>query len=100
MVITQGLLGYGLASLFGAIPAEIFAGPRFSSILAVLGLGGNLGGAAGPWVLGVLYDLNGSYTPGFWICLAFSFISIGCIWIAAPRKVRLVAGQAARRKAV
>jgi hypothetical protein len=26
MVAAQGLLGYGLASLFGAIPAEIFAG--------------------------------------------------------------------------
>jgi hypothetical protein len=29
-----------------------------------------------------------------------SIVSIGCIWMAAPRKVRLVAGQAARRAVV
>jgi MFS family permease len=100
MVITQGLLGYGLSALFGAIPAEIFAGPRFASIFGILSLGGNLGAGAGPWVLGILYDVTGTYAPGFWICLAFSFVSIGCIWMAAPRKVRLVAGRARSKAAM
>ncbi len=97
MVAVQGGLGYGLASLFGAIPSEVFGGPRFATIFAVLSLGGNLGGGAGPWLLGYVYDLTGRYTVGFWIALALSLASIGCMWMAAPRKVRLVAGQAARR---
>lgn len=97
MVMGQGLLGYGLAALYGAIPAEIFGGQRFASIFGILSLGGNLGAAAGPWMLGTLYDLTGSYLGGFWICLLASLVSILCIWMAAPRKVRLVAGQAARR---
>ena len=39
---TQGFLGYGLASLFGPIPAEIFAGRRYATILGALSVTGNL----------------------------------------------------------
>ena len=97
MVIMQGLLGFGLASLFGAVTAEVFAGPRFATIFAVSGLGGNLGAGVGPWLCVYLFDQTGSYQSAFWVCLVMSLTSILCIWKAAPRKVRLVGGQAARR---
>ena len=29
---SQGMLGYGLTSILGAIPAELFEGKRFSTI--------------------------------------------------------------------
>src|SRR6185503_14909827 len=32
MVVAQGLLGYGLTSVIGAIPAEIFQGPHYGTI--------------------------------------------------------------------
>lgn len=96
MVMMQGLFGYGLASMFGAIPAEIFAGPRFAGILALISLGGNFGAGAGAWLVGVLYDVTGGYTVGYALCVVASFLSIGFIWLAAPRRVRLVAGQAKR----
>ena len=51
------------------------------------------GGAVGPWVTGVIYDATGSYTPAFWIAIACSMVSAIAIWIAAPRKVRAVAGR-------
>jgi MFS family permease len=90
----QGLLGYGMAALFGAIVAEVFAGRRAASILAVMGLGGNLGGGAGPFVLGAVHDAYGSYEVGFWLCWALSIVSILCIWIVGPSRIRMLARDA------
>ncbi|MBV9199586.1 MAG: MFS transporter, partial [Alphaproteobacteria bacterium] len=63
MVIAQGLLGYGLTSVMGAIPAEIFEGRNYGSIFGSVMLAAILGGAAGPWVTGVMYDRLGTYLP-------------------------------------
>jgi MFS family permease len=92
MVAAQGLLGYGLASVFGAIPMELFQGARYSSIFAVLNIASNLGAGTGPWVTGWIYDRAGSYAPAFWLAIACSAASVVCMWLAAPRKVRRVGG--------
>ena len=99
-VAGQGLLGYGLASLYGAIPADIFGGKSFSRIFAILTLFGNSGAAAGVFVLGMIDDRTGSYALGWWLCAIASMVSIAAVWMASPRRVRLVAGQAARRAAM
>ena len=65
----------------------------------MLSLAASLGAASGPWAAGLLYDRTGSYDAAFWLCAAVSLFCILCGWLAAPRKVRLVAGQAARRQA-
>ena len=96
MVAAQGLLGYGLASVFGAIPMEIFQGARYSSIFAVLNIASNAGAGMGPWVTGLLYDRAGSYAPAFWLAIACSATSVVAVWLAAPRRVRLVAGRSPR----
>ena len=93
MVASQGLIGYGLASVFGAIPAEIFQGRRYGTIFGTLNLGGNAGAAFGPWLAGAVHDRTGSYTGAFWIAIVASFVSIAAIWLASPRHVRAVAGQ-------
>jgi MFS family permease len=93
MVVSQGLLGYGLTSVLGAIPAEIFQGSHYGTIFGTLMLAAILGGAAGPWVTGVLHDATGSYTLAFWIAIGCSTLSAGSIWLAGPRKVRAVAGR-------
>jgi MFS family permease len=90
MVIAQGMLGYGLTSVVGAIPAEIFQGRHYGSIFGTLMLSSIAGGAAGPWLTGVIYDRTGSYTLAYWIAIAFSVVSAVAIWLAAPRKVRKV----------
>lgn len=99
MVVLQGLLGYGMTPIFSAAPAEIFEGRHYGSIFGTLMLGAIAGGAAGPLVAGMVHDATGSYAAAFWICIALSLVSIAAMWLAAPRKVRLVAGQAARRQA-
>ena len=99
MVAAQGLFGYGLATVYGAIPAELFQGKHFGSIFGTLSSASILGAAGGPWLTGALYDRFGSYAPAFWLAIAISLLSIVCVWRAAPRKVRVVAGRVARLQA-
>jgi MFS family permease len=96
MVIAQGALGYGITSVIGAIPAEIFQGRHYGAVFGTLMLASITGGAAGPWVTGVLHDEIGSYELAFWVALGCSVLSALAIWLAAPRKVRAVAGRVGR----
>ena len=93
MVLAQGLLGYGLTSVMGAVVLEIFQGKNYGAIFGTVMLGALIGGAAGPWLTGVLYDALGSYTLAFWIGVGMSLFSAFAIYMAAPRKVRAVAGR-------
>jgi MFS family permease len=93
MVLSQGMLGYGLTSVFGAIPAEIFQGRHYGSIFGTLALASIAGGAAGPWITGALHDATGSYAVAFRVAIGASGLSAVAIWLAAPRKVRAVAGR-------
>jgi MFS family permease len=93
MVLAQGTLGYSLTSVMGAIPAEIFEGRHFGCIFGSVMVAAIIGGAAGPWVTGVLYDATRSYAIAFWIAAGCSTVSIAAIWLAAPGKVRAVAGR-------
>src|SRR5712672_2491166 len=93
MVLTQGVLGYGLTSIMGAVVLEIFQGKQYGSIFGTIMLAALAGGAAGPWATGLLYDFYGSYTVAFAIGIAVSVLSATAIWQASPRKVRAVAGQ-------
>jgi MFS family permease len=95
MVLLQGMLGYGLTSVVSAIPAELFEGRHFGTILGTVMLAGIIGGAFGPWLTGALYDAQGSYALAFLIAIALDVVSIIAIWFAAPRKVRAVAGKVA-----
>ena len=99
MVAAQGVLGTGIAAIYGAIPAELFAGRRFPAIFAAMSLFGNMGGAAGAFALGAIHDATGSYELGFQLCLVLTVVSAVTLWIGGPRRVRLVAGAAQRRAA-
>jgi MFS family permease len=93
MVVAQGALGYGLTSIMGAVVLEIFQGKHYGSIFGTVMLGALAGGAAGPWVTGLVHDLTGSYTIAFAIAIGVCGLSAMAIWMASPRKIRAVAGQ-------
>ena len=93
IVGSQGVLGYGLTSVVGAIPAELFHGKHYGTIFGALSMSAGLGAAGAPWITGMMYDRFGSYAPAWWLALGVSVVSILCIWCAAPRRVRAVAGQ-------
>ena len=79
--------------MISAIPAEIFQGKHYGGIFGTLMGIGIVGGAAGPWITGLAYDATGSYAAGYWIAIGCCVVSALAIWLAAPRKVRLVAGR-------
>lgn len=93
MVLAQGLLGYGCTSIMGAVVLEIFQGRHFGSIFGTLMLAALAGGAAGPWVTGLLHDHFGNYTLAFAIAIGVSLIGTVTVWLASPGKVRCVAGR-------
>jgi cyanate permease len=43
------------------------------------------GGAAGPWIAGVLHDQTGSYAYAFWLAIACSASSALMIWRVRAR---------------
>lgn len=93
MVLAQGALGYGVTSVFGAIAVEIFEGRHYGAIFGTLMLAAVGGGALGPWLTGAVHDRTGSYAIAFWIAILCSVAASVAIWLAAPRKVRVVAGR-------
>ena len=93
MVISQGSLGYALTSVMGAIVAEIFEGPHYGAIFGTITIALIGGGAAGPWVSGVIHDATGSYKLAFLLAIACCIVSAVAIWMASPRKVRRVPGR-------
>jgi MFS family permease len=72
---------------------EIFQGKHYGSIFGTIMLAALAGGAAGPWVTGLLHDLTGTYTSAFAIGIAVSLLSAFAIWRASPGRVRAVAGK-------
>jgi MFS family permease len=97
MVASQGMLGQGLAAVFGAVPLELFQGRHYGTIFGTLNFASNAGAGLGPWMTGLIHDGSGSYRPAFWLALLMSAVSAGAMWLAAPRKVRAVAGRIPRR---
>ncbi|MDA0240261.1 MAG: MFS transporter, partial [Proteobacteria bacterium] len=93
MVGSQGFIGYGLASVFGAVPSELFAGKRYGAIFGILGGAAGLGAAFGPFATGLLHDIVGNYVQAFVVAIAVCGLSIIAMWLAGPRKVRLVPGR-------
>ena len=72
---------------------SLFAGKRFGSINGFCMLGFGIGGALGPWLGGYIFDTMNSYTTAFVIVIVMLALSGVFLWVAAPRRVRLVEGK-------
>jgi MFS family permease len=92
MIVAQGLLGYGITSVYGAIPVEIFEGRSYGTIYGVLMVATIGGGALGPWMTGWLRDWTGNYQAGFALAAVVSVISALSIVRASPERIRSVTG--------
>jgi MFS family permease len=93
MVVAQGFLGYAITSVLAPVVAEIFEGPHYGAIFGTLTVFMIGGGAAGPWITGVIFDVTGSYMPAFVLAGGCSVVSGLAVWAAAPGKVRAVPGR-------
>lgn len=92
MVLSQGALGYAFTAMMGPTVAEIFEGPHFGAVFSLIMVSLIFGGALGPLVTGLLYDWTGNYRIAFMLGILLSVVCAGALWLASPRKVRVVAG--------
>jgi MFS family permease len=83
----MGLMGPSLT----AGVADLFHGRHFGTINGLMLFGMGFGGVIGPWLGGYLFDISGSYTVPFVICLVAYAFAIVSIWTAAPRKAKQLA---------
>ena len=79
MVLAQGFLGYSMTSVLGPIVAEIYEGPHFGAIFGSVMLAAIGGGAAGPWVTGLIHDASGNYIGAFWLAAGLALVSAGAV---------------------
>ena len=87
-------LGFGIsAPLVAATVTDIFQGPRVGATVGSIWFSFAMGGTLGPWLGGWLFELSGNYHLAFMIAGLFTLISGLAIWLASPRKVRLVSGK-------
>jgi MFS family permease len=90
-------IGFGICvPVTAAIVTDIFQGPRVGLAVGVIWFSFALGGAVGPWLGGLLFEAAGNYLTAFILALLAHLLGGGAICLAAPRKVRLVPGRAAK----
>ena len=71
------LFGFGLWSstaIMSSTTAELFGLRQLSTIFSCTSCLGALGGGVGPVVLGYIYDVTGTYRPGFILCIWLAII--------------------------
>ena len=85
-------LGQGSRALvLSAISADIFHGKHFGAIFGYFPFSIGLGGAAGAWLGGFLFDITHSYAVSFWASLACLVISVFIV-LASSRVVKAQTG--------
>jgi MFS family permease len=65
--------------------ADIFHGRYYGTIAGLLLTGMGVGGGIGPWLGGYIFDVSGSYSLGFLLCMVFFAMACLAFFIAAPR---------------
>jgi MFS family permease len=91
-------IGYaGVTVLPPLITADFFEGGAYGTIFGAIMILFSVGGASGAWFFGFLYDCVGNYILSFIIAIACALFASFNIWIAAPRKIRIVPGKKALR---
>jgi OFA family oxalate/formate antiporter-like MFS transporter len=80
-------VGYAVtAPLMPAVVSDLYRGRNFGAIFGAVQVANAVGGSAGPWVAGRIFDVRGSYTAAFVMALAAGAISTTALWWAAPRR--------------
>jgi MFS family permease len=77
--------GYGGGLFSPTIFAGTADGRHYGGIAALLLTGMGVGAAIGPWLGGYIYDISGSYSGAFLVCIVCFSLACIAVWIAAPR---------------
>ena len=96
-------LGFGLGMtgpLIAASITDIFQGPKVGTVIGFVWFSFSVGGFIGPWFGGWIFELTHSYQVAFNVAMAVYALGCTAIWLAAPRKVRMVPGWAKIRQKI
>ena len=86
--------GFGMcAPVVAATVTDIFQGPRVGATLGFIWFSFSIGGTIGPWIGGMLFELSGNYRLAFITSGVLFCLGGWAVWMAAPRKIRLVPGK-------
>jgi ACS family tartrate transporter-like MFS transporter len=77
---------YSFPSPFWALPTIFLSGPAAAASIALINATGNLGGFAGPYMIGYLADVTGTYTAGILYLVASGVI--GSMLVLSLRPTR------------
>ena len=86
LMLFAAVFGFGFAAYGPVIPAvcaEVFGKANMGAIFGAVTTGGALGGAAGPYLTGFIFDHAGSYT-GAWI-MAMACVAVSAVLFARVR---------------
>ena len=80
-------VGYAVtAPLMPAVVSDLYRGRNFGAIFGAIQVANAVGGSAGPWAAGRIFDASGTYAPAFTAALVATAVSTTAIWIVAPRR--------------
>jgi MFS family permease len=86
--------GFGIcAPLVPSAVTDIFQGPKVGATVGFIWFCFAIGGALGPWLGGLLFELTGNYRVAFIIAGVLCVLAGAAFWLVAPGKVRLVPGK-------
>jgi len=95
------MFGFGMGANAPAMISsisDIFMGKNFGVINGTLIGTFGIGGVIGPLLGGWIFDVFDSYASAFYLAFFLVFVSIAMMWLAAPRRIRLVAGAGQKTK--
>jgi MFS family permease len=85
--------GVGMSGpLIAATVTDIFQGPKVGATIGFVWFSFAIGGTICPWLGGWLFELTHNYEIAFMVAMVWYAIGCAAMWLAAPRKVRLVPG--------
>ena len=75
-----GLTYGGIVSLMPALCMDLFGARAVSAIIGTLYTGAAFGNLLGPWLAGLIFDANRSYSPVIWGCGLLSALATAAVW--------------------
>lgn len=92
-------LGFGMTMpTIAAAATDMFQGRGAGAVIGFVWFAFAIGGTIGPWLGGFIFEVGGSYLPAFILSAAMFVVASLSLWVAAPRRVRLVPGRAKSRQ--
>jgi MFS family permease len=88
--------GFGLGMtgpIIAASVTDIFQGPKVGAVIGFVWFSFATGGCIGPWFGGWMFEFTGNYKAAFIVAMTLYVTGCAAIWLAAPRKVRMVPGR-------